>query len=273
MASKEGLNLSRDRKPRSTSGKKEPPAPKAVATAKSKSAPPKSQESMAHRPNDLLDDSDDDDDEDDEIIASVESSGSKSRMTFYIAAAVVILVVVVLFVLFIGRRGRGGSEDVPPPPVQSDASTSALEPEPVIGPSGVGVQDFSQNTTMTNSDVLTNPDKYTEDIHGLTVQVGYTAKSISRVADFVNYTKHRGTWGGGLELHWLDAEYKGAHYVVQVPFEYYKELADEGIVPVSMEVLTLEGSVPGEPLNVITFMELDVPTLKDILKQQSKVGR
>ena len=109
-----------------------------------------------------------------------------------------------------------------------------------------------------------------EDIFGLTTRVDYTVKSITNVADFVSYEKHRGTWGGGLELYWLDVEYKDKKYVVQVPFRYYKELDDVGIVPVRMEVLSILSQSDGSQMTVISYMCLDEEVLKDVLKQQSK---
>ena len=58
--------------------------------------------------------------------------------------------------------------------------------------------------------------------------------------------------------------------VVQVPFKYYKELDDIGIVPVSMEVLTITNQADGANLTVISYMCLDEKVLQEVLKQQSK---
>lgn len=230
----------------------------------------KQQAEERKKQHDLFDDLlDDDDNSDDEIVVSVSSKADKSKYLFILAGVAVVLIVIVVFLVF-----RLGSESSEPPvqytPSVPDTSLPTPAPEVIDGTAGLGTQDFTKNTNMTSSSVLTDPDSYTKDIHGLTIQVGYTVQSITNVADFVSYTKQRGTWGGGLELYWLDAEYQGNKYVVQVPFKYYKELADEGIIPVKMEVLTIEGSTPQQTLNVISYMTLDETTLKSILKQQGK---
>lgn len=216
---------------------------------------------------------DNDEDEDDDILSGISERGkNRNNLLFIVIGVAVVVVIVFLFIVFLAGHGggSGGEPDNTLQPVQTQVvGTQQVQPTPTV-PGDLGTQDFTQNTTMTNSDVLTNPDQYIEDVYGLTTRVDYTVNRISSVADFVSYTKHRGTWGGGLELYWLDAEYKGSKYVIQVPFEYYKELDDMGIVPVRMEVLTIEGSTPTENLTVISYMCLDEEVLQDILDEQAR---
>ena len=222
--------------------------------------------------------SEDEEDDGSDILSNVPQRGqNKNNMLYIVVGVIAAVALIAFFILFMGGRNRG-KEDPPPAtqteqeqqPVQQEQQP-ATQPEVDNGqPQGVGTQDFTQNTTMSNSDVLTNPDQYVQDLYGLSTRVDYTVDKISYVADFVSYTKHRGTWGGGLELYWLDAEYKGNKYVVQVPFKYYKELDDTGIVPVKMEVLSIQGSAQGETLTVISYMALDEEVLNDILKNQAK---
>lgn len=216
------------------------------------------------------DDGDEDDEDDDDILSGIPERGkNKNNMLFIVAGVAVVVVVAFVFIVFIL-----GGQDEPATPQQTTQPTqqqpATQQPVEDQLPEGMGTQDFTQNTTMTNSDVLTNPDEYTQDIYGLTTRVDYTVNRISNVADFVSYTKHRGTWGGGLELYWLEADYHGSKYVVQVPFEYYKELDDTGIVPVKMEVLTIAGTMADETLTVISYMCLDEETLESVLKSQGK---
>lgn len=218
--------------------------------------------------------------DDEDILSGIPERGKGNNTLLFIVLGVALVVVVAfVFLLFVGRGGKESTPTNNPDPTQSvqQGETPGQSSQATATPasesdnlSGMGTQDFTQNTNMTTSDVLTNPDQYVEDLYGLTTRVDYTVSSISNIADFVSYEKHRGTWGGGLELYWLDADYKGKHYVVQVPFQYYKELDDTGIVPVKMEVLTIDGSTPDEKLTVISYMCLDEETLKDILKTQSK---
>ena len=219
--------------------------------------------------------------DDDEILSAVSKRDpNKNNLLFVVAGVGVVMVIVICFLLF-GGRGSGNDNIVQQPaqqqPTQQQPTQQPTQQAPnngnntqSSGGQSMGAQDFTGNTTMTNSDILTNPDKYVQDIYGLTTRVDYTVSSVKYVADFVSYTKHRGTWGGGLELYWLDVEYQGSKYVVQVPFVYYKELTAEGIVPVKMEVLTIEGAGAGETLTVVSYMCLDEQTLKSILQSQTK---
>lgn len=223
-------------------------------------------------------------DEDEDILSDIPERGQgKSKLLNIVVGIAVVIVVVFVFLVFLSGRDRdeGGIVQNPTENSEQEQDYQSGNEYPTDGNSvsndegsaqpGVGTQDFTANTNMTTSDTLTDPDKFIEDIYGLTTRVDYTVNSISEVADFVSYEKHRGTWGGGLELYWLDATYKNSHYVIQVPFEYYKELDDTGIVPVRMEVLTINGSTPDEKLTVISYMCLDEEVLKDILKDQSKL--
>lgn len=135
---------------------------------------------------------------------------------------------------------------------------------------GVGFQNFTADTNMTTSSSLDDPNEALKDIYGLSTRVDYEVSEIDYVTDFVNYTKKRGTWGGGIELYWLDAVYKDTPYIIQIPFKYYKELDDTGIVPVKMEVLRINvtGSTDGTERTIVSFMELDETTLKTLLKNK-----
>lgn len=237
------------------------------------------------------DDDEDDEDEDDEIIQKSKKSslgGNGNKIIFGVAAAVLVLVVFVVFLLLNGGQktekvegtGAAGQQQMqdsgtkqesnilnendfaPDEPDRENGTTALLD--------GVGTQDFTQNTTMESDSEMEDASEYTKDIYGLTTRVDYTVDKILNVTDFVEYEKHRGTWGGGLELYWLEATYKGAKYVVQVPFQYYKELDDIGIVPVKMEVLKITGEGDGDDRTVISYMGLDQETLEDVMKTQSK---
>ena len=224
----------------------------------------------------------------DSALDDINIQKGSSKALFAVVGAVVVVVVVLLFLLFAPGKSESPGTQIELPDssaqqpndtelnrgTEEDSETLTQDSGETVDESlsddSLGTQNFLENTTMQTSDVLTDPDMYIEDLYGLTTRVDYVVEKISNVADFVSYEKHRGTWGGGLELYWLDAEYKGQHYVIQVPFEYYKELDDVGIVPVKMEVLTIKGSAEGEKLNVISYMCLDAEVLEDILKQQVK---
>lgn len=276
MAERKGINLSaRGSAARAESGGQKKKKPPRTEPAKEASARSRNNLDMGL--------GDDPEDDDDDILDDVgQDSGGKSKLLLPIVGVIVVVVVIAGFLIFGGGRrnknpgntsnpGSSSGQSQVQTPVQTNPSGSGnTSPAGTGTPAGMGTQDFTGNTNNNAGNVLTNPDEYVEDIYGLTTRVDYNVKRISSVADFVSYEKHRGTWGGGLELYWLDATYKNQKYVVQVPFQYYKELDDVGIIPVKMEVLTIEGSAEGEELTVISYMCLDEKVLSDILKNQAK---
>ena len=218
-------------------------------------------------------DVDDDEDDDDDIIQdSIRDSknGSGRDPKVYVIGILAVVVVIAVIVIF-GMSRRKEPEVVVTPVeevVVPDPTPTELDPA-----EGLGTQNFLDNTTMTSSSEMTDPSRFTKDIYGLTTRVDYTVKQIQSVTDFVSYTKYRGTWGGGIELYYLDVEYKGTKYVIQVPFVYYKELDEKGIVPVKMEVLRIQGSTTDEILTVISYMTLDAETLQSVLDSQSGTSK
>lgn len=223
---------------------------------------------------------DDEDDEEDEVILSSKKSkdngGGKNLKFIFIGVAVVLVVVVAFLVL-----GKARKKDVPvqdPNPIEQQDQTTEPVPNTPVEPevpeipddTNIGTQDFRNDTTMVSDTELTDPEDFTKDIYGLTLRVDYTVAKIQEASDFVSYEKKRGTWGGGLELYYLDAEYKGKKYVIQVPFKYYKELDDSGIIPVKMEVLRIQSETDGTYLSVVSYMCLDEKTLENVLKTQNK---
>lgn len=258
-----------------STGSEESKAKKPATPTPAKRPQPKPPKSLIDEDDedDFLDGDTDGEDDDDEIIAGAingKKEGKGLDIKLIAGAVGVIILVIVLFVVFLGNRGKNeepvDTGDIPP--TQEEPSAGPAEPD--YGDAGLGTQDFSGDTNNTSDSPLTDPEDYTKDIYGLTVRVNYDVAKIQEAADFVNYTKHRGTWGGGLELYYLDAEYRGNKYVVQVPFKYYKELDETGIVPVKMEVLRIKSETSDDYLTVVSYMQLDEETLKQVLKSQSK---
>lgn len=226
-----------------------------------------------------------DDDEEVALPKGVKSKdGKRSNITMILVAIPVLVIVIISVAIIFGSRGGSEPPDTTvdqisdPMSQQSgvEVSQSPADSAPELTDQeiseglGVGTQNFVEDTTMETDPVLVDAEEYTKDIYGLTTRIDYSVDKILNVTDFVEYEKHRGTWGGGLELYWLEASYKGAKYVVQVPFKYYKELDDEGIVPVKMEVLTIDGEADGDDRTVISYMCLDEDTLESVMKTQAK---
>lgn len=263
------LNLSKGSKESEQEESKSKPQPKPKEE-------PKKPKSYPTGPLNLFGDEGEEDDSDDEIIQEsiqAKSNNSDKNIKYIIAGVAVLLVVVVLFIIILSGKKKD-VEDTPnqeQPQTSSSAISSDVEAEPEIPDDpNLGTQNFLKDTNNKADVDLTNPDDFTKDLYGLTLRVDYNVSKIQDASDFVNYTKRRGTWGGGLELYYLDVVYKGSKYVIQVPFKYYKELDETGIVPVKMEVLRIESETDGTYLSVVSYMCLDEKTLQSVLKTQVK---
>lgn len=234
--------------------------------------------------------SDEDDDEDDEIVRNASSSNllSNKIIKYMIPASVGIIALVIALFIFGGsdKNDMNISEQSPSleqtetqqqtTSIQSNSNSTQTSEKTeeeiqneIMDKLDVGTQDFTQNTNMTTDSKIGDAEEFVEDIYGLTVRVDYTVDKILSVSDFVEYEKKRGTSGGGLEIYWLDATYKGSSYKIQVPFKYYKELDTTGIVPVKMEVLYIDGEHDDSRV-IISYMCLDEKTLEDVMDSQSR---
>ena len=127
-----------------------------------------------------------------------------------------------------------------------------------------GLSDFEHGNNDTSNKNLTDADEFVKDINGNEIPKGYKVTKIEHEVDFVNYIKKRGVTANGVELLWLDAEYKGNPYTVQVPFKIWKELDTTGITVVNMEVLVVD-----KDKRIISYMEVK-DNYKEIMEQGEK---
>lgn len=212
------------------------------------------------------------------------------KSTLFVIAGISVAAIIVIIILFslLFNTGNKNKPQVQQPPSSEVQSNQGVQDVPATpstqaaqgnvntpktqngGQKDVGFQDFTGDTNMKTSTNLDDPNSILKDVYGLSVRVDYEVSDIDYVTDFVNYKKHRGTWGGGLELYWLEATYKDIPYIIQIPFKYYKELDDVGIVPVKMEVLRINviGSTSGNERTIVSYMTLDEATLKTLLKNR-----
>lgn len=113
-----------------------------------------------------------------------------------------------------------------------------------------GMTNTGEDTNM-NQTSSPEKDNMVKDLNGISLIQNYTVGKITTVVDFVNYKKHRAITADGMELLWLEVDYKGKPYKVTVPFKIYKELDPEGITVVDIEVLNL-----GNGNQVISYMSV-----------------
>lgn len=104
-----------------------------------------------------------------------------------------------------------------------------------------GKADLNKSNGQTiNKAGLTDKEELVTDLNKNIVDKNYNVKYINTKRDYVNYKKHRSVMDKGLEVYWFDVIYLNRHYVMQVPYRYFNEMREEGIIEVDLEVLTLE---------------------------------
>jgi len=208
----------------------------------------------------------------------IEVVPSNKKLIVTVIAAVVVALIIIVVIVTLVLKSKKKPEEVPQqqqPVIEQqqpvEQTTPSTTPTPTISPAdNLGIQDFTGDTNMTTSNNVDDIDEDLEDLFGLSLRVDYTVSKIETITDFVNYEKKRGTWGGGLEVYYLDATYHGNKYFIQVPYKYYKELEDTGIVPVSMEVLRINSNTgtSDDERVVVSYMKLDSKTLESVMKKK-----
>ena len=151
---------------------------------------------------------------------------------------------------------KENTTETPAPPETPGVS---MEDTDAINP---GLPNTTNGKNKVNAGDISDANDFLVDINGNPIPNNYEVKQIKTETDFVNYEKRRGITGDGIELLWLDAEYKGIPYTIQVPFKIWKELDPKGITVVSMEVLYLE-----DDSKVISYMSVK-ENYKELLEKR-----
>lgn len=165
------------------------------------------------------------------------------------------------------------TEPATPAEELTEGSTEGSTEAPAIGDvvqdtKGItpGITDIEQNTVNVNNTKIT-PDTFTKDLNSKPIAEEYKIDSIYTTIDFISYTKKRATSDDGIELYWLDAEYKGKKAKVQVPFSIFKELDPVGVTVVEVEVVRVDTGDYSKPLPEVVTGFTVRPDYKRILEQ------
>lgn len=120
------------------------------------------------------------------------------------------------------------------------STTVAPATSPTPRPSGVvpGMQDISGDTVKINEAPVV--ESFVKDLNSQPLPEKFEIASYTTVTDFVSYKKKRSVMADGVELYWLDAEYKGKPAIVQVSLKVFKELDEVGIIPVDVEIVQVK---------------------------------
>lgn len=199
------------------------------------------------------------DGEDDGRIIRRKDDKSNDKTVVYIVVGVVVLVLVVGLFFFISSSKKKKEAELLALQQQQEEQQSSSSTESSVEP---GIPNFYGVGEEENDDYLYDPSLITKDLNGNQVPTNYTVIDSEEITDYINYKKYRSATGNGLEFYWLEAEYKGQPYKVQVPYSIYSKLDYSGITVVDMEVLTLE-----DGSKMITYMSVREDA-KSLLEQR-----
>lgn len=200
-----------------------------------------------------------DDSEDEERIIRRKDDKSNDKTVMFVVIGVVVLVVVVGLFFFMNASKKKKEAELLALQQQQEQQQSSSSTESTVEP---GIPSFYGVGEEENDDYLYDPSLITKDLNGNQVPTNYVVVDSEEVTDYINYKKYRAATGNGLEFYWLEAEYKGQPYKVQVPYAVYSKLDYSGITVVDMEVLTLE-----DGSKMITYMSVREDA-KSLLEQR-----
>lgn len=223
-----------------------------------------------------IEDSSELDDEDIEYNPTVVKRSKVTGIVVGIVFGVIILVVIT--VVYSTSREDGISATDPSIPqtinsegtqeVQTDLTAISRGEDTASGDDSgfsVGITDVSGDTVKQNTSKIVS-DTFTTDLNGKPVDEFYEIGSINSVIDFISYTKKRASLDSGVELYWLEGDYKGKKIKLQVPFKIFKELDTKGSTVVDVEVVTVYNK-DGQESKIVTSMSVN-PEYKKILQER-----
>lgn len=194
------------------------------------------------------------------------ASSSKLNVKCLIIIAGIAIVAIVLLLSFFNGGNEGVAPDAAPTPIvtadpnakekgitDSDGTEGDISDD-LAGNDDSFVQgdpNYGDSNNNATSNRIFNENDYVKDLKGADVSAVYTVSNRNYIKTHVSYTAKRAIIDDGMEMYWLDVLYKKKKYRVQVPFYYFKDLEDEGICRVEIEVLNLEGG--GQ---IISYMQV-----------------
>lgn len=182
-----------------------------------------------------------------------------------IIAAVAVVVIIAAFII-VPKIGRGSDDPIVveedmvyDPEDEPDDYSDEDEPDDYSEGDAedeqtssfvTGDNDYASGNMQITAD-LSDAQDFVYDLEGAEVPVDYKVRNTEYVTAHVNYVAKRAIIDQGMEMYWVDVEYKDRRYRAQCPFYYFKELDDEGICRVEIEVLNLEDG--GQ---IISYMQI-----------------
>lgn len=157
----------------------------------------------------------------------------------YKVAIIVVSVIVVLLIVGIGYTILSKPEEAPP--VVEQAPVETISPEEQyqqeLGESGIG-KELAISSNVYNQGNLED-NTFRKDLLGVDAPENYVKPlKVTTVVDGVTYVKHRAMTGDGIDLYYLDLEYKGQAGIATISYSLYQMLPSEGTLDMNIEVIT-----------------------------------
>lgn len=137
-------------------------------------------------------------------------------------------------------------EDPPPPPPPEEAvPVEEVDPALVLKDNlyqmGIGKEAVNEKNIYEQGPIESAD--FRKDFVSTEAPENYTLPiEIMGVNDSVSYTKHRTMTDDGIDMYWVDAEYKGKKSRFTVPYYIWQTLAPQGVMDVIVEtVIDAEG--------------------------------
>ena len=189
------------------------------------------------------------DEDDGEVIRTRKPNKGDDKQMMFIVGGVIVVVLVIGIFFFVSSSKKKEAELLAlQQQQQEEAVKNNSNTDTSVNP---GIPSFSGIGADENDEYLYDPSLVTKDLNGNQVPTDYVVEDSNTVTDYITYKKYRAATGNGLEFYWLEAEYKGQPYKVQVPYSIYSKLDYSGITVVDMEVLDLE-----DGSQMVTYMEV-----------------
>lgn len=196
------------------------------------------------------------------------NSGGFDAKKIAIVAVVLVIVIAVLFALKANlmKKSSPDTTNVPAATQSVDDETSSdttSESDDEIGDNAEtqateepnkylqGDHDYSDSENNSVPEKVFSAGDYVKDLESEDVPAVYNVEKREYIVAHVSYTAKRAIIDDGMEMFWIDVDYKGKKYRVQCPYYYFKDLDETGICKVNIEVLYLEGG--GQ---IISYMQV-----------------
>lgn len=216
-----------------------PKKPTGIKSINRGSPEPKSSDSIGESlkeefapPTDSSDEYDDDDDDD---ILNDDESFLKENLKWIIIA--VIALVTIIFVIFVVTKKEPPPplvQEQPPPEPTSDPRLTEIQ---ALYEQGIGKEYVDETNLFAQGNIESN--KFRRDFSGTDQPETFKLPvKITVVRDGVSYVKHRAITADGIEIYWLEGEFKGKACIFTIPYSIYQIIQSAGVIDVEVEVVT-----------------------------------